>query len=72
MNLVFGAPAEGDEEALRDFRDVMQGEIQAGQLIEISTTVVPSATKKTPAQRVQQLTDWYSKNFWRHQHKAGK
>ena len=46
MNLVFGAPAEGDEEALRDFRDVMQGEIQAGQLIEISTTVVLSATKK--------------------------
>ena len=39
-NLVFGAPEEGDEEALKEFREVMQGEIQAGQLIEISTTEV--------------------------------
>ena len=26
-NLVFGAPEEGDEEALKEFREVMQGEI---------------------------------------------
>ena len=32
-NLVFGAPEEGDEEALQELRVVMQGEIQAGQLI---------------------------------------
>ena len=30
-NLGFGAPEETEEEALREFRDVMQGEIQAGQ-----------------------------------------
>jgi hypothetical protein len=59
-NLVFGAPEEGDEEALQEFRDVMQGEIQAGQLVEITTTEVLSATKKTPAWRVHQITDWYS------------
>ena len=44
-NLVFGAPEESEEEALKEFRDVMQGEIQAGQLVEISTTEVLSATK---------------------------
>ena len=48
-NLVFGAPEEGEEEALREFRDVMQGEIQAGQLVEISTSEVLSATKDPPA-----------------------
>ena len=26
-NLVFGAPEEGDKEALQEFRDVMQGEV---------------------------------------------
>ena len=62
-NLVFGAPEEGDEEALKEFRDVMQGEIQAGQLIKISTTEVLSATKDPPAWRVHQLTDWHSENF---------
>jgi hypothetical protein len=58
-NLVFGAPEEGDEEALQEFREVMQGEIQAGQLVEISTTEVLSATKDPPAWRVHQITDWY-------------
>ena len=48
-NLVFGAPEEGDEEALQEFRDVMQGEIQAGQLVEISTAEVLSTTKDPPA-----------------------
>ena len=62
-NLVFGAPEEGDEEALKEFREVMQGEIQAGQLIEISTTEVLSATKDPPAWRVHQLTDWYSEKL---------
>ena len=51
-NLVFGAPEENKKEALREFRDVMQGEIQAGQLVEISTTEVLSATKDPPAWRV--------------------
>jgi hypothetical protein len=60
-NLVFGAPEEGDQEALQEFRDVMQGEIQAGQLVEITTTEVLSATKEPPAWRVYQTTDyWYS------------
>ena len=59
-NLVFGAPEETEEEALREFRDVMQGEIQAGQLVEISTTEVLSATKNPPAWRVHRITDWYS------------
>ena len=62
-NLVFGAPEEGDEKALKEFRDVMQGEIQAGQLVEISTSEVLSATKDPPAWRVHQITDWYSKNL---------
>ena len=61
-NLVFGAPEENEEEALKEFREVMQGEVQAGQLIEISTTEVLSATKDPPAWRVHQLTDWYSDN----------
>jgi hypothetical protein len=42
-NLVIGAPEEGDEEALKELGDVMQGEIQAGQLAEISTSEVLSA-----------------------------
>ena len=29
-NLVFDAPGEGDEEALKECREVMQGEVQAG------------------------------------------
>ena len=62
-NLVFGAPEEGDEEALKEFREVMQGEVQAGQLIEISTTEVLSATKDPPAWRVHQITDWYGENL---------
>ena len=37
----------------------MQGEIQAGQLVEISTTEVLSAAKDPPAWRVHQITDWY-------------
>ena len=41
----------------------MQGEIQAGQLVEISTTDVLSATKNPPAWRVHQITDWYSENL---------
>ena len=32
LNLAFGAPEEGDEEALKEFREVMQGEVQTGQL----------------------------------------
>ena len=48
-NLVVGAPEENEEEALKEFREVMQGEIQAGQLVEISTTEVLSATKDPPA-----------------------
>ena len=62
-NLVFGAPEEGEEEALQEFREVMQGEIQAGQLVEISTSEVLSATKDPPAWRVHQITDWYSENL---------
>ena len=62
-NLVFGAPEEGDEEALQEFREVMQGEVQAGQLVEISTTEVFSATKDPPAWRVHQITDWYSEKL---------
>ena len=38
----------------------MQEEIQAGQLVEISTSEVLSATKDSPAWRVYQITDWYS------------
>ena len=38
----------------------MQGEIQAGQLVEISTTEILSATKEPPAWRVYQISDWYS------------
>ena len=41
----------------------MQGEIQAGQLVEISTSEVLSATKDPPAWRVHQITDWYSENL---------
>ena len=41
----------------------MQGEVQAGQLVEISTSKVLSATKDIPAWRVYQITDWYSKNL---------
>ena len=48
-NLVFGAPEENEEEALKEFREVIQGEIQAGQHVEISTTEVLSATKYPPA-----------------------
>ena len=48
-NLVFGTPEENEEEAFREFRDVMQGEILVGQLVEISTTEVLSATKDSPA-----------------------
>jgi hypothetical protein len=59
-NLVFDAPEENKAEALRKVRDVMQGEIQAGQLVEISTAEVLSATKDPPAWRVHQITDWYS------------
>ena len=33
-NLVFGAPEEGDEEALQEFREVMQREIQAGKRLK--------------------------------------
>ena len=62
-NLGFGAPEEGEEEALQEFREVMQGEIQAGQLVEISTSEVLSATKDPPAWRVHQITDWYSENL---------
>ena len=62
-NLGFGAPEEGGEEALKEFRDVMQGEIQAGQLVEISTSEVLSATKDPPAWRVHQITDWYSEHL---------
>ena len=58
-NLVFGAPEENETEALQEFRDVMQGDIQDGQLVEISTTDVLSATKDPPAWRVYQITDWY-------------
>ena len=41
----------------------MQGEIQAGQLVEMSKSEVLSATKDPPAWRVHQITDWYSKNL---------
>ena len=58
-NISFGAPEEGDEEALKEFREVMRGEIQAGQLVDISTTEVLSATKDPPAWWVHQITDWY-------------
>jgi hypothetical protein len=61
--LVFGAPEEGDEEELKEYREVMQGKIQAGQLVEISTSEVLSSTKDPPAWRVHQITDWYSDNL---------
>jgi hypothetical protein len=48
-NLVFGAFEENEEEALKEFREVMQGEIQAGQLVEIYTTEVLLAAKDPPA-----------------------
>ena len=38
-NLVFGAPEEGDEEALKEFRDVMQGEIQGNARRNPSRTI---------------------------------
>ena len=41
----------------------MQGEIQAGQLVEISTSEVLSSTKDPPAWRVHQITDRYSENL---------
>jgi hypothetical protein len=63
LNMVFGAPEETKEKALKKFRDVMQGEIQAEQLVEISTSEVLSATKDPPAWRVHQCTNWYNKNF---------
>jgi hypothetical protein len=59
-DLVYGAPEEGDEDALKEFREVMQGEIQVGQLVETSTMKVLSATKNPPAWRAHQITDWYS------------
>ena len=59
-NLVFGVPEENEEEVLKKFKKVMQGEIQARQLVEISTTEALAATKDLPAWRVHQITDWYS------------
>ena len=41
----------------------MQGEVQAGQLAEISTSEVLSATKDPPAWRVHKITDWYGENL---------
>jgi hypothetical protein len=61
--LVFGAPEENEEDALKEFREVMKGKIQTGQLVDISTSEVLSATKDPPAWRVHQITDWYSENF---------
>jgi hypothetical protein len=58
-NLVFGAPEENEAEALQEFRHIMQREIQARQLVEITTTDVLSATKDPSAWRVHQITDWY-------------
>ena len=65
-NLVFGAPEEGDEEALKEFREVMQGEVQAGQLIEISTSEVLSATKVPHGKLLGWIygsREYYSKHF---------
>ena len=62
-NLVFSVPEEGNEEVINEFREVMQGEVQAGQLVEISMSEVFSATKDLPAWRARQITDWYSENL---------
>ena len=62
-NLVFVTPEEGDEDTLKEFREVMQGEVQAGQLVKISTSEVLSATKDPPEWRVHQKTDLYSENL---------
>jgi hypothetical protein len=41
----------------------MQGEIQPGQLVEISTTGFLSAKKDPPAWRVHQTMDWCSEHL---------
>jgi hypothetical protein len=41
----------------------MQGKVQAGQLVKISTSEVLSATKDPPTLRVHQITGWYSDNL---------
>jgi hypothetical protein len=59
-NLVFGVPEESEEEELQNFREIVEGEVTAGSVIEVDTATALSSVKEPPAWRVHQITDYYS------------
>ena len=58
--MVFGVPEESEEEELQNFREIVEGEVTAGSVIEVDTATVLSSVKDPPAWRVHQITDYYS------------
>jgi hypothetical protein len=47
--LVFGVPEESEEEELQNFREIVEGEVTAGSVIEVDTATVLSSVKHPPA-----------------------
>ena len=48
-------PEEKDVEDLQNFRELFEGEITAGSVIEVETSDVLSSVKDPPAWRVHQI-----------------
>ena len=59
-NLVFGMPEESDAADLQNFRELIEGEVTAGSVIEVETAAVLSSAKDSPFWRVHQITDYFS------------
>jgi hypothetical protein len=53
-------PEETDAEDLQNFRELFEGEVTAGSVIEVETSEVLSSAKDPPAWRVHQITDYFS------------
>jgi hypothetical protein len=56
---VFGEPKESETEELQNFREIVEGEVTAGSVIEVETSAVLSSAKDPPAWRVHQNTDYF-------------